>query len=109
MHVSVTVDELDTVALTKPAVQDSHTGWLVLDPATFVNFPASHFACAVHVSVTVDEFDATALKKPAVQDSHTGSVVLDPATSVNFPASHFACAAHTDGASANLPVGAVAR
>jgi hypothetical protein len=57
MHASVVVLAADVPILKKPLLQGSHTGWLVLDPATAVNFPASHFVCCVHV-ITPPWYDA---------------------------------------------------
>lgn len=109
MHASTVVLFADIPLLKKPGLQDSHTGWLLLEPATLVNLPTPHFMWALHLSTLVDEADGVALKKPSAHALHVGGRDADPATDVNLPASHFVCAVHTALSSANLLVGALAR
>ena len=112
LHLSVTVDEFDAVALKKPTAHASHTGCFDAEPATEVNLPDSHFVCALHTSFFVSAaFPVAALarKKPLPQAAHCVSRVDVPAATVHSPCAHVLCDpehASTSDASLLLSFGA---
>ena len=67
-HTSVSTLDVDVTDLNKPSVQDSHSGWLMLLPATLVNSPAPHLLCALQVSTFTEEVDVLALNRPLEHD-----------------------------------------
>ena len=90
MHSSVTVDELDVVALKKPTLHALHSGARTDDPATTVNSPDPHFVCAMHTSFASADLPVGAVprKKPLAQAVHCVSRLGVPAASVHSPREH---------------------